>query len=79
MKNIVSLCDVRMGARVRVNQIHGGWRARQKLNQMGVHPGDILVVKRSGIMGGPLLIQTHGSDVAVGRGLARKIWVEAES
>jgi Fe2+ transport system protein FeoA len=34
-----------------------------------------MVVKRSGIIGGPVLIQIHGTEVAIGRGMARRIFV----
>jgi ferrous iron transport protein A len=61
---------------VRVVQIMGGWGIRQRLNQMGIHPGDQILVKRSAFMGGPVLIQIHGVDVALGRGMTRKVVVE---
>jgi len=61
---------------VRVREIMGGWRIRQRLNQLGIHVGDALMVKRSGMFGGPILINIHDTDVAIGRGMARKILVE---
>lgn len=54
----------------------GGWGIRQRLNQMGIHPGDQILVKRSAFMGGPVLIHVHGADVALGRGMTRKVVVE---
>ena len=61
--------------RVRVLSIEGGWGARHRLNRLGIHPGDTILVKRGGIMGGPILIQIHGMEVALGRGMARKVVV----
>lgn len=61
---------------VRVKEIIGGWRIRQRLNQIGVHVGDVLTVKRTGMFGGPILVNVHETDVAIGRGMARKILVE---
>ena len=60
---------------VQVVDIAGGWGIRQQLNQMGIHVGDHLEIKRSGIMKGPLHIKVHGMEVALGRGMARKIVV----
>ena len=60
---------------VEVVEINGGWGFRQRINQMGIHVGDKLKLKRSGIMRGPLLVEVHGLDVALGRGMARKIVV----
>lgn len=66
---------VKNTTQVRVVEINGGWGVRHRLNRMGIHPGDIVLVKRSGIMGGPIVIQVHGMDVALGRGLAGKVIV----
>ncbi|MCD6116464.1 ferrous iron transport protein A [bacterium] len=61
-----------------VKKIDGGVTVRRRLNQMGIHLGDVVVVRRSGIMGGPLLVEVHGSEVAIGRGMAKKIIVSRE-
>lgn len=75
MKRILNLYQVEKGEKVEVVEIQGGWGIRQRLNQMGIHPGDSMVVKRSGIIGGPVLIQIQGTEVAIGRGMARRIFV----
>jgi len=61
--------------KVIVQKIDGGWGSRQRLNQMGIHVGDTILVKRGGILGGPIHIQIHGMEVALGRGMARKVVV----
>jgi len=58
---------------VTVTSIQGGWNVRQRLNQMGIHIGDDLEVRRCCFMGGPILIRVHGTEVALGRGLAKKV------
>lgn len=73
MKHQLSLCEVKTPGKYEVTHISGGWGVRQRLNQMGIHVGDLIFVKRSCIMGGPILIQIHGFDVALGRGMARKV------
>lgn len=72
----LTLDKVKEQQEVKVIKIVGGWGVRQRLNQMGIHPGDQILVKRSAIMGGPILIQVHGADVALGRGVTRKVIVK---
>jgi ferrous iron transport protein A len=59
-----------------VIDIQGGQRIRQRLSQMGIHPGDIITILRYGALRGPILIEIHGSQVALGRGIASKIIIE---
>ena len=61
---------------VRVLEIDGGWHIRQKLNQIGIHVGDTIQVKRSGLSGSPVLIHVHGTEMAIGKGMASKIIVQ---
>jgi len=62
--------------RIQVVEIRGGWGVRQRLSQLGIHPGDIMIIKRSGIFGGPLVVNVHNTDVALGRGMAKKVIVQ---
>ncbi len=62
---------------VTVFDIRGGWNIRQRLNQMGIHVDDVLEIRRCCSMGGPILVRVHGTEVALGRGLAKKIAVTA--
>jgi ferrous iron transport protein A len=59
-----------------VIDIQGGQRIRQRLGQMGIHPGDMITILRYGALRGPILIEIHGSQVALGRGIASKVIVE---
>lgn len=66
----------RAGEVVSVLQIEGGWDMTQRLNQMGIHVRDLVTIKRNAIFGGPVLIQIHGTEVALGRGMAKNVFVE---
>ena len=71
----VTLDSAPQGSRVRISDIshHGGWVYR--LYQLGVIPGVIVdVIYNEGR--GPVVIRVNGSDIVLGRGLARKIIVE---
>ena len=59
-----------------VTDIQGGQGIRQRLGQMGIHPGDTITMLRVGALRGPLLIEVHSSQVALGRGIASRIIVE---
>jgi len=59
-----------------VIDIRGGQGIRQRLGQMGIHPGDTITMLRVGALGGPILIEVHGSQVALGKGIASKVIVE---
>ena len=71
-----TLDRIRTNKNVRVVDVVGGWGLRRHINQLGIHPGDILTVLRHAAMGGPILIMIHGSQIAIGRGMASQIIVE---
>jgi len=73
---ITTLDLVKESQKVRVIDISGGWGLRQRLGGLGIHFGDEIVIKKSSIMHGPILISIHGNQVALGRGVARKVTVE---
>jgi len=75
---IVSLAEVKAGNRIRVVRIRGGLGIRQRLSCLGIHPGDSILLEKSGFIQGPVLVNIHGNQVALGRGIATRILVEAE-
>jgi len=64
------------GSRARIIDVHGGRGLCRHLEQMGLHRGDILSLKGTGAFRGPVLIEVHGSQIALGRGVARRVIVE---
>jgi ferrous iron transport protein A len=62
--------------KAKVIDVQGGAGIKQRLSQMGIHPGDIITILRYGVLRGPILIEIHGSQVALGRGIASRIIVE---
>ncbi len=73
---MTSLDKVFENKKAKVIDIQGGQGIRQRLGQMGIHPGDIITILRFGVLRGPILIEVHGSQVALGRGIASRIMVE---
>lgn len=73
--DVISLLKVPIGKRVKLKNVDASLYA--KLMQYGLHVGDCLHVLRVAPLGGPLLIDVNGREVALGRAVADKIFVEA--
>lgn len=65
------------GETVRVIDFAGGIHLRSKLIQYGIHPGDCLHLLRKAPLGGPLLVECNQREIALGRGVADKIFAES--
>jgi Fe2+ transport system protein FeoA len=71
-----TLDQARANSTLTITSISGGWGVRQNLNEVGLHAGDTIRILRKAPFGGPLMVVSHGTKVAVGRQLAEKIKVE---
>jgi len=71
---VLFLDQVNAPATVQVLDTDGRGVTRQ-LAQLGIRTGKLLTVQRVGPMGGPVLVESGGTTVAVGRGMARKVTV----
>lgn len=47
-----------------------------KLRQLGIAPGDLAKVLRHAPLGGPVLIEINGREIALGESIAAKVMVE---
>lgn len=72
-----SLESVRPGQRVSLQSIMAGKRLRERLLSMGLPPGAIFEVLRN--RGGAVVVARDTSRLAIGKGMAAKIWVRDES
>jgi DtxR family Mn-dependent transcriptional regulator len=55
-----------------------GWGFERRLMDMGLTPGTKVTVVKSAPFHGPLEVLVRGSRLALGRGMAEKIFVEIE-
>jgi len=55
-----------------------GWGFEKRLMDMGLTPGTKVTVVKSAPFNGPLEILVRGSRLALGRGMAERIFVEIE-
>jgi len=75
---VTTLDAIKENQKVKVISVSGGWGVRQRLGCLGIHPGNMITIKKSAIMRGPILISIHGNQVALGRGVASRVMVEIE-
>lgn len=71
----MTLLDVGLRDRVRVTRVEGGFGLRRRLACLGLAEGDTVVVLSRAAFRGPVLVESRGTRVAVGRGVARHIVV----
>jgi len=55
-----------------------GWGFEKRLMDMGLTPGTRVTVLKSAPFHGPLEVSVRGSRLALGRGMAERIFVETE-
>ena len=63
------------GRLVRVAEIEGGARVSRRLTEMGIRPGVVAEVFSGGH--GPVILSLDGCRLALGRGMAKRVMVEA--
>jgi ferrous iron transport protein A len=72
----MTLEHVDLRKRAKVVAIEGGRGVHSHLNTLGIHVGDQIIVIDRAPFSGPVLVEIHGSRVALGRGVANKVRVE---
>ncbi|MBS1249464.1 MAG: hypothetical protein MAG431_01044 [Chloroflexi bacterium] len=70
------LTDAQCGQDLRIISYQGGQGVVSKLRQLSLMPGDCVQVIKKAPLHGPLLIESQGRSVALGRGIAAKVQVE---
>ena len=70
-----SLDCVPDACRAEVINVAGDENSGRLLARLGILAGAILLVHRAAPLGGPVLVESGGSTVSVGRGLARQVLV----
>ena len=71
----MSLSDLKQGNRAKVESIIGGKNLRQRLVNLGLLPGSEFTVIRSSRLG-PMVLNVQGSQIMIGRGMAKQIYVK---
>ena len=74
-KDVKRLIDMRGGETGTILLIAGGRRSCRRLADMGLTPGSKVAIYRASSRMGPIEVRVHSSCLAIGRGLAEKIFV----
>lgn len=69
------LIDIEVNTAVEIVSFEGGKGISSKLRQLGLMPGDQIIIIKKAPFRGPLLVDANGRSVALGRGVAAKIEV----
>ena len=73
---IKCLIDCELGSKLKIISVDAGYRAKQRLANLGIVPGVKIIKKRAAPFHGPIELIVKGSSLVIGRGLASKINVE---
>ena len=72
----MTLLQTNIGETVRIQAFNGGKNLALKLRQYGLFVGDQVRIIRTAPFNGPLLVESGGREIALGKGVASKILVE---
>lgn len=72
----MTLAELGEDAKAKIVSIGGGTNVQQQLRELGLYPGDTIRVIRRAAFQGPLLIESRGTQIAIGRAIAENVLVE---
>ena len=73
---LIAVDRLRAGESGVVQSIGGGRGIVRRLEHLGVRPGKVLAKVSSQFMAGPVTVTVDGRQVAMGRGIARRVLVD---
>ncbi len=73
--NTMPLSSFSQGEKGYITEIYGGMNLSKRLYEMGFNKGTEVRVIKNDV--GPLIVSLYGSKIAIGRGMAQKIMVNA--
>jgi ferrous iron transport protein A len=79
MTQILPLSEIPKQSKARIIEIQGGHHFQHRLTIMGIRKGQTITLVSKQPFRGPLTIKLYGSQMTLGRGMARKILVEVIS
>ena len=72
----IPLINIPFNTNVNVVHIRAGFKATQRLSGMGITPGTQIKILSQAPFRGPIQIMVRGTRLAIGYGLAMKIFVK---
>ena len=77
-ENLVALSELKEGQSGKISFIRGGHSVLQRLLDMGLTPSTKITLIKAAPFEGPIQISVRGSKLALGRGIASKVFVETQ-
>jgi DtxR family transcriptional regulator, Mn-dependent transcriptional regulator len=77
-ENLIALSELKDGQSGKISFIRGGHNVLQRLLDMGLTPSTKITLLKAAPFEGPIEISVRGSKLALGRGIASKVFVDAE-
>lgn len=72
----MTLTDLKIGEEAIITTINGGHGIHTKLESMGLREGSRVTKKSAVPAGGPVIVQTGNTQIAIGAGMANRIIVK---
>ena len=72
----IPLTDLTPNKNAKITSVGGGYGLQRKLQTLGIREGQEVKISSRQPFRGPLTIKVCGSQITLGRGMARKILVE---
>jgi ferrous iron transport protein A len=69
------LTEMARGEEGMIVAVEGGWGFRQRLARLGLSEGQVIRKLSEVALGGPVVVLVERAQVAIGRGMARRIVV----
>jgi DtxR family Mn-dependent transcriptional regulator len=76
-QDLVAISNLKVGFTGKISFIRGGHNVLQRLLDMGLTPGTPIKIERMAPLNGPIEVCVRGSKLALGRGIATNIFVDA--
>jgi DtxR family Mn-dependent transcriptional regulator len=78
-ESLVALTELKAGQSGKIFFIRGGHSVLQRLLDMGLTPSTKITLVKAAPFDGPIQVSVRGSKLAIGRGIASKVFVEPHS
>ncbi|MCW3995385.1 MAG: metal-dependent transcriptional regulator [Candidatus Bathyarchaeota archaeon] len=78
-EHLVALSELKAGQTGKIGFIRGGHTVLQRLLDMGLTPGTKVTLIRAAPFEGPIEVFVRGSKLAIGRGIASKVFVDTHT
>jgi ferrous iron transport protein A len=73
---MITLVELKNGKKAIIQKIEGGPGLKNRLEVMNIREGKTIRKTCSAPLRGPVVLEIEGCKMAIGQGMAKKVWVE---